>query len=65
MSTQSTELKMSVTLKIKPRRGQTPEDAAAEFAKLFEQYLTEPTYPFREDYGPGAWGGTTAPPSRA
>ena len=54
-------VKVLVDLAIKPRAGQSQEDADAEFLTLFREYLTLPEGPFQEDYGPSAWGGYDGP----
>lgn len=55
------ELEMNVKLTIKPGKKQTPEEAAAEFAVLFSQYLTNTDGAFVADYGPHPWGGYEGP----
>lgn len=54
-------LKLSVELEVKPRAGQSQEDAEAEMTLLFDQYLTLPEGDFQEAYGPEAWGGWEGP----
>lgn len=54
-------LKVTVKLDIKPRKGQSQEDAETEFLTLFSQYLSFPQNPFMTDYGKDAWGGYDGP----
>lgn len=54
-------LTLITELTIKPGAGQTQEQAEAEFAVLFREYLTQDDSTFRADYGPEAWGGYTGP----
>jgi hypothetical protein len=34
---------------------------AEKFAHTFEQYISDERFPFRDDFGPGAWGGYEGP----
>lgn len=54
-------LKLSVELEVKPRAGQSQEDAEAEMTLLFRQFLTLPEADFQESYGLEAWGGWEGP----
>lgn len=54
-------LTITTELTIKPGAGQTPEEAEAEFVKLFREYLTLPDSAFQTDYGPEPWGGYKGP----
>lgn len=54
-------LKIMTELDIKPGKGQTQEEAEAEFAKRFDEYLSNDDSQFLIDYGPAAWGGYEGP----
>lgn len=54
-------MKIMTELDIKPGKGQSQEEAEAEFMVLFRQYLTNKEGAFQADYGPEAWGGYDGP----
>ncbi len=54
-------LTITTELTIKPGKGQTQEEAEAEFVVLFREYLTQKDSAFLADYGPEPWGGYDGP----
>lgn len=49
--TETARVTMTVTMDICPLQGQTPEEAANHFRKVFQEYMTRKDFPFWEDYG--------------
>lgn len=47
----TTRITATVTLDVHPKDGQSLEEAAADFAILFREYLVLDDFPFWEDYG--------------
>lgn len=47
----TTTVTATVTLDVHPRKGQSPQNAAQEFMRLFREYLERADSPFWQDYG--------------